>query len=166
MKKLLFLFLLLSFLGLLFFSLFEINRVSGDAMEPAIKSKQTVIFRKFGIHNPKRGDIVLYQPKYQETSKTSGTYSMDYIGRVVGLPTESVRVENSNLYLDNNVEKLRVEEEYLSPSTKTIAREEGEWFKIGEFEYFILTDKREKDFSIPWRFIHRNNIKGILFIKL
>lgn len=165
MKKLLFIFLFLSFLGLLFFSLFEINSISGNAMEPGLKSKQIVIFRKFGAHNPKRGDIVLYKPKSQKLPETPNVHLMDYVGRVVGLPTESVRVENGNLYLDNNVEKFRVEEEYLAPDTKTTAREEKEWFKIGEFEYFILTDKRESVFSIPRRFVHQNDIKGILFLK-
>ena len=49
---------------------------------------------------------------------------MDYLGRVVGLPTESVRIENGNLYIDNNIEKFRVEEEYLNPDTLTKAYEE------------------------------------------
>jgi len=155
MKKVFFIFLFLTFLGLLSFSLFNISAVVGSAMEPTIKSGQTVIFRKFGANNPRRGDMVLYQ----------GQNQMDNIGRVVGLPTESVRIENGNLYLDNNAGQYRVEEEYLAPNTKTSASEEGQWVKIGEFQYLILTDKRENSISISSRFVNRNDIKGILFLK-
>ena len=164
MKKLLAVFLCLSFLGLLFFSLFQINSVAGDAMSPALKSRQTLLFWKLGTSNLKRGDIVLYKPKTQK-SDNPNVYEMDYLGRVVGLPTESVRVENGNLYIDNNIEKFRVEEEYLNSGTITKAYEEGKWTKIGEFEYMILTDKRENTISIPSRLIHRNDIKGVLIWK-
>ena len=163
MKKLLAVFLSLSFLGLLFFSLFQINSVSGDAMTLALKSRQTLLFWKLGASNLKRGDIVLYKPKNQNNNPNA--FEMDYLGRVVGLPTESVRIENGNLYIDNNIEKFRVEEEYLNPDTLTKAYEEGKWTKIGEFEYLILTDKRENIISIPSRIIHRNDIRGILIWK-
>lgn len=163
MKKLIFLFLFLSFLGLLFFSLFQINSVAGDAMSPALKSRQTLLFWKLGINNLKRGDIVLYKLKNQNNNPNA--FEMDYLGRIVGLPTESIRIENGNLYIDNNVEKFRVEEEYLSPGTSTKAYEKGKWFKIGEFEYMILTDKRENTISIPSRLIHGNDIRGVLIWK-
>ena len=155
MKKIFFVFLLLTFLGLLLFSLFEVNRVSGSAMEPTLKSGQLVIFRKFGVHNPQRGDIVLYKNKDQQ----------DFIGRVIALPTESVRIENGNLYLDNNPGQYQVKEEYLASGTQTVAYEEGKWTKIGEFEYLVLMDKRQNVISVPARLINRNNINGVLFLK-
>lgn len=164
MKKLIFLFLLLSFLVALFFSFFSFNKIAGTAMEPSLKSGTNALFWKWG-YNPKRGDIVLYTPKDQTKPDNPNVFMMDYIGRVVGLPTESVRIENGNLYIDNNVEKYRVEEEYLSPDTKTKAYEEGKWFKIGEFEYLILTDKRKNIINIPLRITHRDNIKGTLLYK-
>lgn len=162
MKRLFFIFILLTFLGLILFSLFQINSVGGSFMEPSLKSGQTLIFRKLGANNPKRGDVVLYRPKSSSTTN----YDMDYIGRVVGLPTESVRIENGNLYIDNNVTKYKVSEEYLLADTKTIGQEEGKWTKIGEFEYLILTDDRSKSISIPNRLVHRDSIIGILFWKL
>ncbi|MDO8341472.1 MAG: signal peptidase I [Candidatus Woesebacteria bacterium] len=161
MKKLLAVFLGLSLLGLLFFSLFQINSVSGDAMSPTLKSRQNLLFWKYGTGNLKRGDIVLYRPKDK-----NGTQSdMDWVSRIVGLPTESIRIENGNLYIDNNVEKLKVEEEYLGSGTATKAYEEGKWMKIGEFEYMILADKRENTISIPSRMINKNDIKGVLVWK-
>lgn len=164
MKKLIFIFLVLSLLIASFFSLFSFNKIAGMSMEPSIKTGSNVIFFKWN-RNPQRGDIVLYAPKDQNKSDDPRAISFDYIGRVVGLPTESVRVENGNLYLDNNVEKYRVEEEYLSPGTMTMIGGESEWHKIGEFEYFVLTDRRDDYISIPGRIVPRDNIKGVLLFR-
>lgn len=133
-------------------------------MEPSLKNGSYVVFWRWG-RNPKRGDIVLYSPENLQKPSDPNIFIMDYVGRVVGLPTESVRIENGNLYIDNNVEKYRVEEEYLSPGTRTKAFEEGKWLKIGEFQYLILTDKRDNAISVPSKIIHRDNIKGILLLK-
>lgn len=126
-------------------------------MSPTLKSKQIIVVSKLGISNLKRGDIVLYQSKNQNSAS-----EFDFIGRIIGLPTESIRIENGSLYIDNNIEKFILKEKYLGANTKTKTYEEGKWFKIGEFEYFVLTDKRENIISIPSRIIQKNDIKGIL----
>ncbi len=156
MKKLLFIFIFLTFFALVLFSLFDINRVAGVYMEPTIKSGQIVVFRKFGLNNIQRGDIVLYNAQSQN----------DYIRRIVGLPTESVRVENGNLYLDNNAGQYKVIEDYLSQDSKTYATDEDEWVKIGEFQYLGLPDNRSNKVTLTSDFINKNDIKGILFMKL
>lgn len=119
MKKLIGLFVGLTFLAFLIAALFEINSIAGEAMVPALKPGQIVIFRKFGAHNPQRGDMVLYEPNLNRKLENSSGLNMNYVGRIIGLPTESVRIENGNLYLDNNAEKLKVTEEYLKQDTYT-----------------------------------------------
>jgi len=161
MKKLIQLFLFLSFLIFLFFSLFSFNEITGIAMEPSFKNGTNALFWKWA-HNPKRGDIVLYTTKHQIKPDNPNVVIIDYIGRVVGLPTESVRIEKGNLYIDNNIAQYRIEEKYLIPDTKTKAFEEGKWFQIGESEYLILTDKRESIINIPLSILHKDNIKGTL----
>ncbi len=159
MKKIAIIILLLFFLLVFINFFFEVSSIVGVNMEPTIRHGQTVIFKKYFLSaaTPKRGDIVLYYP--QNTK-------IKYVGRVIGLPTESIRIENGNLYLDNNVRRYRVEEEYLSQGERTTAYQEGEWFKIGEFEYSIVGDKRDdKPINIQTSPIHRDNIKGKLFIK-
>lgn len=127
-------------------------------MEPTLQNGQVVIFRKFFLvtPNPRRGDIVLYYPQ-------EGV--MEFVGRVVALPSESIGIENGNLYLDDNNGQYRVEEEYLPYDTKTTAYQEGRWFKLGRFEYFIVGDKRDdQPINIQSSFIHRDNIKAKLFL--
>lgn len=160
MKKIVIILIVIS-LFLIFLSfLFQINQVWGTNMEPTVKSGQTVILKRnlFSAPNPRRGDIVLYLPKNTE---------MPYLGRVIGLPSESVKIENGDLYLDDNNSKYQVKEEYLPPDAKTIAYESGEWVKMGAFEYFILGDKRpDNPISIKSSLVPRQNIKDVLFLKL
>lgn len=153
----------LSLLGIILFLVFlsfffNLHQVAGDSMEPAVKNRQTVVVWRYfldGAH-PRRGDIVFYKKDDQL-----------YIGRVVGLPTESIRVQNGNLYLDNNVKQYQVEEEYLPKGTQTHAAVEGQWFKVGEFEYFVTSDKRgERVIDIEKSVIHRNNLVGKLLFAI
>lgn len=159
MKKIGVIVLLVIFILILVSFFFEIRRITSQNMEPALKHGQIVVVKKYflGPVKPNRGEIVFYHLKNSD---------FPHVGRVIGFPSESIRIENDHLYLDNNIKQYRVEEEYLSPETKTTAYQEREWFKIGEFEYFIAGDNREDTpINIPANFIHRNNIKGKLFIK-
>lgn len=148
-------FIIISILLSFFFS---INKVSGTSMEPNIKNGTPGLFLKnsfFGqIFN--RGNIVLYK-------KPDGS---DYIGRIVALPKESIRFDKGNLYINNNVQKYKVEEEYLAPDAKTYDNTEDgnslDWRNVGEFNYFILPDKRNGRFNIDDRLINKSDIKGVL----
>lgn len=92
---------------------------------------------------------------------------MPYIGRVVGMPGESTRIQNGNIYIDNGKEKYRIEEQYVSAIGVTKATQESQWFPIGQNEYFIAPDKRaENMIDIQNKIIPKANIKGILFLKL
>lgn len=129
----------------------------GEDMEPTILLGQIVIFKKYfwGAANPRRGDIVLYRRKDVDT---------DSIGRVVGLPSESIRIENSNLYLDENNNKYKVFEEYLPSGTETRAFQEGEWIKIPEFNFLIIGDQRsDRKINIIDSFVHRDSLRGFSF---
>lgn len=127
-------------------------------MEPKVKNGTNALFLKnsFFGQNFNRGNIVLYK-------KTDGS---DYIGRIVALPKESVRFDKGNLYIDNNVQKYKVEEEYLAPDSKTYDNTEDgnslDWRSVGEFNYFILPDKRNGRFNIEDHLINKSNIKGVL----
>jgi signal peptidase I len=158
MKKLIFVLVGLSFFGALFFSFFSLSKITGQAMEPTLKNGTNVLFRRWG-NNLKRGDVVLYRKSYGNGA------AVDYVGRIVGLPQESARIENGFLYIGNNKDQYRVEEEYLATNTKTNSYQEGEWFKIGQFEYLVLTDKRDNKISLPTMMVHKSNIKGTLIYK-
>lgn len=129
-------------------------------MEPGVKRKQILVFRKFGA-NPQRGEIIFYD-KY---SKTGNGAVGSYLARVIGLPGESVRAENGNIYLKNNAGQFIFEEDYLTEGTKTVFDQEGEWFRINSSQYFVLADKRDGVFSIADSLVEKETIKGILLFK-
>lgn len=137
---------------------FSVNRISGANMEPTIKNGTSALFLKnsFFGQNYRRSQIVLY--KNHE--------GVDYIGRIVAEPKESVRFEKGNFYIDNNVHKYKVIEEYLAPDSKTYDNTEDgnslDWISVGEFNYLILPDKRNSKFNIEDHLINKNNIKGVL----
>lgn len=133
-------------------------------MEPAFKNGANIIVRKYflGSPNPKRSAVVLYKKDQNGGS--------DYIGRVIALPKESFRFYKGNLYIDDNVEKYRVDEEYLPKGTKTYINEgdgdSPDWQNVGAFSYLILPDKRsDKTININEQIIHRDNIKGVVISK-
>src|SRR3990167_3982954 len=135
---------------------FSISKVSGTSMEPNIKNGTMAIFFKnsFFGQNFNRGNIVLYQ-------KPDGS---DYIGRIVALPKESIRFDKGNFYINNNVQKYKVEEEYLAPDSKTYDNTEDgnslDWISVGEYKYLILPDKRNGKFNIENQLINKSNIRG------
>lgn len=157
MKKFIIAAVLLSLFIVFLSFFFQLSQVIGRDMEPTLKNRQMILFRKllFLPIGPNRGDTVLYKPKNSNN---------DFVGRVIALPSESIRFENGNFYLDDNIGQYRVEEEYL-PSTKTRTNDDGRWIKLDRHEYFIVGDRRSGIINIKDHTIHKNNIKGVLFLK-
>lgn len=148
-------FIIISILLSLFFN---INKISGTSMEPTIKNGTSVLFFKnsFFGSNFRRSQIVLYK-------RTDGS---NWIGRIVAEPKESVRFEKGNLYINNNVQKYKVIEEYLSADSKTYDNTEDgnslDWINVGEFNYLILPDKRNGKFNVQNHLVNKNSIIGTL----
>lgn len=160
MKKYLLILFSLSLILVVLSFFLEISQIHGTNMEPNIKNKQMVLWRKsFSAPSPNRADIILYYPKTDNRTP--------YIGRVVGIPGESVRIQNGNIYIDNGQEKYRIEEQYISSIGATKATQEAQWFQISKDEYFIASDNRtENIIDIQNKITPRADIKGVLFLKL
>ncbi|MGD2103489.1 MAG: signal peptidase I [Anaerolineae bacterium] len=82
----------------LFINLFlaQATQVLGQSMEPTLHSSQRVVIEKitYRLHGPRRGDIVVID---------SPSQSEMLIKRVVGLPGETVTVENGLVYVDGKL---------------------------------------------------------------
>lgn len=88
----------------------------------------------YTFSDPKRGDIVIFNAPDDPSQK--------YIKRVIGLPGETVTIEDAQVYIDGEL----LEEDYLKSATV-----EGEvWttnagpyeFKVPENSYLLLGDNR------------------------
>lgn len=133
---------------------FSLSRITGKSMEPTFASGKTVLLKKYLLNtpDPRRSEVVIYNRG-----------GMDFIGRVIGMPKESVRIENGNIYIDDNVNKYKMDEEYISVPGSTKSDSDKKWMKLGEFDYFIIGDNRSNYFiKFQEDIINRSDIKGAL----
>ena len=108
------------------------TRVDGSSMENTLTNGDNLIVDKisYRFHDPERYDIIIFPYKYEED-----TY---YIKRIIGLPGEHVRIDDSgNIYINGKVLKESYGREVIQDPG--IARDE---ITLGEGEYFVLGDNR------------------------
>ena len=135
------------------------TEVSGSSMENTLSDGDNLIVDKisYRFHDPERYDIIIFPYKYEED-----TY---YIKRIIGLPGEHVRIDDSgNIYINGKVLKESYGREVIQDPG--IARDE---ITLGEDEYFVLGDNRNN--SEDSRFtqvgvIHRDDIVGRAWLRI
>lgn len=102
--------------------------VSGNAMEPALSNEQRVYIDKFiyMLSAPKKGDVVVFVPKGNKNTHY-------YVKRVVGVPGDTLYVEDGVLYV-NGERSLLVTEAITDPGIleSEITLEIDEFFCIGD----------------------------------
>lgn len=149
--------LLLTFLVLTFVG--QRTQVSGHSMEPMLDDGDNLIVDKitYRFSEPKRFDIIVFPFQYKEH-----TY---YIKRIIGLPGESVRIdENGNIFV--NGEQLK--EGYGAEVIQDPGLAASE-IHLGEDEYFVLGDNRNnssdsRDPSVGN--IHKKDIIGRAWLRI
>ena len=134
------------------------THVNGDSMNATLENGDNLIVDKisYRFKNPERYDIIVFPYKYQEK-----TY---YIKRIIGLPGETVEIEDGVIYINGEV----LEENY----GKEVMRSSGiasEPIELGEDEYFVLGDNRNnssdsRDPSVGN--IKKDDIVGRAFIRI
>jgi len=117
------------------------TEVQGFSMEPNIHDGQRIIISKasFWFSNPQRGDVVVFHSPEMDTA---------IIHRVVGLPGESIKITQGELYI--NGEKL--EESYLQGNSISAPLK-----AVPEDSYFIVGDNRG---AARWDIVPRDDIVG------
>ena len=100
---------------------------------PVLKNADKVLVNRivYNASSPKRGDIIVFKPKGNESSHY-------YTKRIVGLPGETVQIVENWIYI--NGEKL--EEDYTTTKIDT-AGIAAEKVKLGGDEYFVMGDNRK-----------------------
>ena len=124
----LFVFLILHFVG-------QRTVVNGDSMDDTLKDGQSLIMDKisYRFHDPERFDIVIF-PGPEEAGLGEKAY---FIKRVIGLPGESVQINDGKVYIDG--EELKEDTygitdyiEYAGIAEESITLEEDEYFCLGD----------------------------------
>lgn len=106
-------------------------RIEGTSMVPTVLDGQYIFTNKLAyfMDEPDRGDVVvLHSPRFDR----------DLIKRVIGLPGDEIRIEDSILYIND----VMVEEEYINGPTDY----SGSW-SVPEGEVFVLGDNRNVSYD-------------------
>ena len=132
--------------------------VKGQSMEPNFHNGDYLIIDEisYRFSAPERGEIVVF--KYPNNP------SQRYIKRIIGLPGETIKIEDNKVsILNDNYEFVLDESNYLSDFIQT----PGDIvFPLGENEYFVLGDNRTASFdSRKWGALSEEDIIGRVFFR-
>lgn len=118
------------------------NDVYGSSMEPTLHTGDAVFVEMISVYtgNLDRGDIVTIDARGMD----GYTHEENLIKRIVGLPGETIKIEDGNVYI-NGV--LLDESDYLPEGTKTYVGAEGQArgyqeITLGPDEYYCMGDNR------------------------
>lgn len=134
--------------------------VDGASMMPNFIDKEYILAEKISYMTgtPKRGDVIVF--------KYPGNPNISYIKRIIGLPGETVKIENNVVTItnDKNPDGIPMSELYLGSETLTLA--EGTTAgafnaKVADNEYFVMGDNRQHSSdSREWGLLPKSNIIG------
>jgi len=127
-------------------------------MDPTFKSGEYLIVDEIShrFHTPERGSVLIF--KYPKDPKKS------FIKRVIGLPNETVSINNGQVTIINslNPEGFALDEPYVK-----LAKLDSSTYALGEGEYFVLGDNRAASAdSRMWGPVPEANIIGRPVIRL
>jgi signal peptidase I len=139
-------------------------KVEMTSMDPTFKPRDCIMVDKltYRFRAPHRGEVViLWPPRDRVSSKNP------YIKRVIGLPGETVKIENGQVYIKtkNSTEFRLLSEDLPGVLVTPKCRNNGTWV-IEKGQYFVLGDNRdESSDSSVWGTAPRKNLIGKTWLR-
>ena len=127
----------LAVLVMIYLFIMSPQEINGQSMFPTFHNGEYILTNKveFKFADPHRGDVVIF--------KSPANKDIDYIKRVIALPGETIKLSNSNYYI--NGKKLD-ESRYLADTVKTYGGAflaENVEFTVPAGKYFVSGDNRQ-----------------------
>lgn len=121
--------------------------VVGQSMAETLNGGDEILVNRFiyKVTNPKRNDIIVFLPNGNEKSHF-------YVKRVIGVPGDTVRIDNGVIYVNGQAYKDEIETAAIEEAG--LAAEE---ITLGSDEFFVLGDNRNN--SEDSRYANIGNIK-------
>ena len=121
--------------------------VIGDSMNPELSNGDITLINKvvYNMSTPKRGDVIAFKPNGNESSHY-------YIKRIVGLPGETIEIQDGKILVNGK----EIKERYQTTKIDDVGVL-SEPMKLGNNEYFVLGDDRQN--SEDSRNIDIGNVK-------
>ncbi|MCF7831730.1 MAG: signal peptidase I [Candidatus Pacebacteria bacterium] len=135
--------------------------VSGSSMVPTFQDGEYLIVDEisYRLEKPDRGDVIVF--RYPNNP------SRFFIKRVIGLPNETVSIDNDTITIFNeeNPDGFSLDEWYLSDMMHTLPSDTIT--TLSDEEYFVMGDNREASSdSRIWGSLHERYIIGKAFLRL
>ena len=133
--------------------LFQPFIVKGESMVPNFQSGDYLVVDEisYRLGSPQRGDVVVL--KYPLDT------SQRFIKRVIGLPGETIDVENGKVIISKEGKNLTLDETKYLPNLKNT--EGNVHLVLGDDKYFVLGDNRQFSYdSRMWGVLPKQDIVG------
>lgn len=148
---------------------FQIVRVDGPSMQPNLQNNERVFCLKQS--QIRHGSVVIFNADGVDPQVAIKT---DYVKRVIGLPGDTVRSKNGNIYVNNK----EINQNYISMKQRDAGT--GNWdlksisvqnswlkhngaTKVPAGEYFVLGDHRSvSNDGRYWGFVPKSKIDGVV----
>ncbi len=129
-------------------------------MDPTFETNDYLIVDQlsYRLDNPQRGQVVIFKYPKDETKY--------FIKRIIGLPGETVVLENGTVTIKNkdNPAGFTLTEPYIDPKN---FKSDNATFPLQSDQYFVMGDNRlQSSDSRAWGTLPRNLIVGTPFIRL
>jgi len=169
-------------LFVIFFRFFIIQPfyIIGSSMLPDFHEGEYLFIDEASYHlrAPARGEVVVFRhpdvacTAFVESNQVLKTVVQgpckSYIKRVIGLPGETVMVQNGKVSIINskNPSGFTLDESYIEPGVQTLGNQK---VTLSKDEFFVLGDNREPNASSDsreWGPLSRNYIIGKAWLRL
>ncbi|MFZ5933043.1 MAG: signal peptidase I [Patescibacteria group bacterium] len=130
------------------------HKIKGASMDPNFPDGEYLLTDKvsYRFGEPKRGDVIVFKAPTNDGE--------EFIKRIIGLPSETVKLENSKIYINGKA----LEEPYIKSGVFTSGGSflaEGKSVTVPEDEYLVLGDNRpHSSDSRAWGFVPKKKITG------
>ena len=126
---------ILAILVMVYLFIMSPQEINGSSMEPNFHNGEYILTNKvlYKFRNPIRGDVVIF--------KSPMNKEIDYIKRIIGLPGDTVKLENNSMYVNGQ----KVNEPYLAPDVIIFGGSylsEGSEVTVPPGQYFVMGDNR------------------------
>ena len=135
---------------------YDIYRLPSKSMVPTLVPGDLILVSQTAYHQekPKRGDVVVFNREIKE----KGGVIQHFVKRVIGLPSDKVKIVNGTVYVNN----LPIKEDYIQPGSKK-PRYSKTWRErlVPKGMIFVLGDNRDKsNDSRAFGFIPLSTVMG------
>ncbi len=133
--------------------------VSGASMEQTFHNNEYLIVDQltYRFRDPERGEVIIFRYPHDP--------SKYFIKRVIGLPGETVSIENNTITIINekNPDGLILEEPYIG----NVVTDGNQSITLAENEYFVMGDNRDHSSdSRSWGALEEDKIVGRAWLRL